>query len=101
MLSNRYLPHCCWSAKNSTITKPIKILAKIVSAVVMLSLKRDTRSMTYAGVDIKKSRMLCAREIKATLKRKNNVGLIFSRRTSLQIRQFISSKWSMDVPYHL
>jgi hypothetical protein len=80
------LLHCCWSAKNSRSTSPIKTLANMVSAVVIFSTRgtREAKSMVYVGVVTRKSRTLCAREIKATLKTKKSAGPIFARSTFLR-----------------
>jgi hypothetical protein len=61
----------------------------MTSAVDIVSPRGAANSMTYVGVVIKKSKKLCARDMKVTLKTKNKAGLRYFRRTSLHNNQQI------------
>ena len=58
-------------------------LANKMSDIAMVSLIRDTRTIMYAGVVIRKRSTFCQRDMKVTLNKKNKVGLIFLRTISL------------------
>jgi hypothetical protein len=81
--SGNDLLHCCWSANHSRSTKPSKTLAKTVSERDILLPSVPVKRMMYAGVVMRKSRTLWAREMKSTLKTKKSGAGILVRRTSL------------------
>lgn len=77
------LPHCCWSAKKVTSTKPIRTRANTISPAPKGTPYFEASRRTYVGIVNEKSKMLWKVEMKVTLRRKNRAGDVLALTISL------------------
>jgi len=64
--------------ENSINIRTMRDLASKMSDMAMVSLIRDTSTIIYAGVVMRKRSTFCQRDMKVTLNKKNKLGLIIS-----------------------